>query len=43
MSINLSYLFILDTGLLFFTAVTAVAFTIGTYRALMENAYSDEE
>lgn len=44
MSANLSYLFILDSGLLFFTAVTAIAFTIGTYRALMENAYpSDEE
>ena len=43
MSTNLSYLFILDSGVLFFAAMVAAAFTIGTYRALMENAYPDEE
>ncbi len=41
--INLSYLFILDSGLLFFAAVAAIAFTIGSYRALIENAYPSEE
>jgi len=43
MSVNLSYLFVLDTGLLFFTAVAAITFTIGSYRALVENAYPSEE
>ena len=43
MSINLSYLFLLDTGSLFFAAVAAITFTVGSYRALMENAYPDEE
>lgn len=43
MSANLSYLFILDSGLLFFAAIAAAAFTIGAYRALMENAYPSDE
>jgi hypothetical protein len=46
MSANLSYLFILDSGVLFFAAIAAAVFTIGAYRALMENAYpssSEEE